>query len=100
MRATNGPRNRLRLGQRRLATSPGTPFGGVKDSGVGREKGVEELYSYTQSKKVYVRFAVAGQAPISSGDYDGIIIGSGQHGLILGSYLSKPGSRSRFWNGA
>ncbi len=35
---------------------PGTPFGGVKDSGVGREEGLEELYGYTQSKNVYIRF--------------------------------------------
>jgi acyl-CoA reductase-like NAD-dependent aldehyde dehydrogenase len=35
---------------------PGTPFGGVKDSGVGREEGIDELYSYTQSKNVYIRF--------------------------------------------
>lgn len=35
---------------------PGTPFGGVKDSGVGREESLEELYGYTQSKNVYVRF--------------------------------------------
>jgi acyl-CoA reductase-like NAD-dependent aldehyde dehydrogenase len=35
---------------------PGTPFGGVKDSGVGREEGIEELYGYTQSKNVYVKY--------------------------------------------
>jgi betaine-aldehyde dehydrogenase len=35
---------------------PGTPFGGVKDSGVGREEDVEELVSYTQTKNVNVRF--------------------------------------------
>jgi betaine-aldehyde dehydrogenase len=35
---------------------PGAPFGGIKDSGVGREEGIEEIYSYTQSKNVYVRF--------------------------------------------
>jgi betaine-aldehyde dehydrogenase len=35
---------------------PGTPFGGVKDSGVGREESIDELVSYTQSKNVYVRF--------------------------------------------
>ncbi len=35
---------------------PGTPFGGVKDSGVGREEGLEEVYGYTQSKNVYIRF--------------------------------------------
>jgi acyl-CoA reductase-like NAD-dependent aldehyde dehydrogenase len=37
---------------------PGTPFGGVKDSGVGREEGIEEIYSYTQSKNVYVRYGL------------------------------------------
>lgn len=35
---------------------PGTPFGGVKNSGSGREEGIEELYSYTQSKNVYIKF--------------------------------------------
>jgi betaine-aldehyde dehydrogenase len=35
---------------------PGAPFGGIKDSGVGREEGIEEIYSYTQSKNVYIRF--------------------------------------------
>jgi acyl-CoA reductase-like NAD-dependent aldehyde dehydrogenase len=35
---------------------PGTPFGGVKDSGFGREEGPEELFGYTQSKNVYIRF--------------------------------------------
>ena len=36
---------------------PGTPFGGVKESGVGREESYEELVSYTQTKNVNVRFA-------------------------------------------
>jgi betaine-aldehyde dehydrogenase len=35
---------------------PGTSFGGVKDSGVGREESLEELQSYTQVKNVYIRF--------------------------------------------
>jgi len=35
---------------------PGTSFGGVKDSGVGREESLEELYGYTQAKNVYIRF--------------------------------------------
>jgi acyl-CoA reductase-like NAD-dependent aldehyde dehydrogenase len=35
---------------------PGASFGGVKDSGVGREEGADELFSYTQSKNVYIRF--------------------------------------------
>ncbi len=35
---------------------PGTDFGGVKDSGVGREEGFQELASYTQSKNINLRF--------------------------------------------
>jgi acyl-CoA reductase-like NAD-dependent aldehyde dehydrogenase len=33
----------------------GMPFGGVKDSGVGREESVEELHSFTQTKAVSLR---------------------------------------------
>jgi acyl-CoA reductase-like NAD-dependent aldehyde dehydrogenase len=36
--------------------TPGTPFGGVKDSGLGREEDIEELMSYSQSKNVHVNF--------------------------------------------
>jgi acyl-CoA reductase-like NAD-dependent aldehyde dehydrogenase len=36
---------------------PGLPFGGIKDSGVGREEGFDELLSYTESKSVSMRFA-------------------------------------------
>ena len=32
----------------------GLPFGGVKKSGFGREKGVEAVYEYTQAKTVVV----------------------------------------------
>ncbi|MEN3308445.1 MAG: betaine-aldehyde dehydrogenase [Micromonosporaceae bacterium] len=35
---------------------PGTAYGGVKDSGVGREEGFEELASYVQIKNVNVNF--------------------------------------------
>lgn len=35
----------------------GTPFGGWKDSGVGREESIEELLSYLQQKTVHVRLA-------------------------------------------
>jgi len=35
----------------------GAPFGGVKDSGLGREEDMEELASYTQVKNVNVVFA-------------------------------------------
>ena len=35
---------------------PGTPFGGFKDSGLGREEDLDELLSYTQTKNVHVNF--------------------------------------------
>jgi acyl-CoA reductase-like NAD-dependent aldehyde dehydrogenase len=35
---------------------PGTPFGGYKDSGVGREESFEEMLGYTQVKNVHVKF--------------------------------------------
>jgi acyl-CoA reductase-like NAD-dependent aldehyde dehydrogenase len=41
---------------------PGAPFGGFKNSGVGREEGIEELYSYTQQKNVYIRFDRGGDS--------------------------------------
>jgi acyl-CoA reductase-like NAD-dependent aldehyde dehydrogenase len=34
----------------------GTPFGGFKDSGLGREEDHEELASYTQVKNVNINF--------------------------------------------
>jgi acyl-CoA reductase-like NAD-dependent aldehyde dehydrogenase len=34
----------------------GAPYGGVKNSGVGREEGAEELYSYAEPKNVNVKF--------------------------------------------
>lgn len=36
---------------------PGAGYGGVKDSGIGREEDFSELLSYSQSKSVHVRFA-------------------------------------------
>lgn len=35
------------------AAYPGVPFGGYKDSGIGREKSEYALHSYTQVKAVY-----------------------------------------------
>jgi len=35
---------------------PGAPFGGWKDSGVGREESIDEIFSYSQIKNVNVRF--------------------------------------------
>jgi betaine-aldehyde dehydrogenase len=34
----------------------GAPYGGVKNSGVGREEGLQELYSYAEPKNVNVSF--------------------------------------------
>lgn len=38
---------------------PGAPFGGMKNSGVGREECPEELLSYVESKVTHVRFGNA-----------------------------------------
>ncbi|MPY81518.1 MAG: aldehyde dehydrogenase family protein, partial [Actinophytocola sp.] len=35
---------------------PGMPFGGFKDSGIGREESAEEIASYTQTKSVHINF--------------------------------------------
>lgn len=35
---------------------PGMPFGGVKNSGIGREEDFEELLSYTQLKNVHINY--------------------------------------------
>ena len=32
----------------------GTPFGGYKNSGLGREEGIDELLSYTEVKTIHV----------------------------------------------
>ena len=38
-----------------VATNPrAVPFGGYKNSGIGRERGLEELYSYTEEKAVQI----------------------------------------------
>ncbi|MEX2459553.1 MAG: aldehyde dehydrogenase family protein [Actinomycetota bacterium] len=38
-----------------LLVNPGTPFGGYKDSGLGREGGQQALHSYLETKNVYVQ---------------------------------------------
>jgi len=35
----------------------GAPFGGIKQSGLGREECIEELLSFTQEKNIHVKFA-------------------------------------------
>jgi acyl-CoA reductase-like NAD-dependent aldehyde dehydrogenase len=39
----------------------GTPFGGFKNSGLGREEGIDELMSYTEVKTVHV---MLGDGPV------------------------------------
>jgi acyl-CoA reductase-like NAD-dependent aldehyde dehydrogenase len=40
----------------------GTPFGGTKNSGTGREESVEELTSYLEQKAVHVKLASVAHA--------------------------------------
>ena len=42
---------------------PGTPFGGVKNSGTGREEDLSELESFTQIKNVHIRLPTVGMGP-------------------------------------
>ena len=41
-----------------FATSPQTPFGGFKESGQGRESGIEGLKSYLQPKTIHINLNV------------------------------------------
>ncbi len=47
----------LRVGQRGQPPFLGAPFGGVKQSGIGREECLEELLAFTQEKNIHVKFA-------------------------------------------
>ena len=38
------------------AFDPGSPFGGYKNSGIGRENGPEGIEQYTQAKSVLLPF--------------------------------------------
>lgn len=38
----------------------GAPFGGFKQSGLGREECFEEMFSYTQEKNIHIRYKTAG----------------------------------------
>lgn len=46
-----------------FATSPQTPFGGVKQSGYGRESGVEGLKEYLQPKTIHINMNVPPKKP-------------------------------------
>ena len=38
----------------------GVPFGGVKQSGIGREECFEEMLAFTQEKNIHVRLRARG----------------------------------------
>jgi len=35
----------------------GAPFGGVKQSGIGREEGIDELLCFTQEKNIHINIS-------------------------------------------
>jgi acyl-CoA reductase-like NAD-dependent aldehyde dehydrogenase len=45
---------RLRVGEQLGAHFLGASFGGYKQSGIGREEGFEELWSFTRSKNINI----------------------------------------------
>lgn len=47
--------------------APNTPFGGFKQSGVGRENGIDAIRAYTETKAVWVELAGATRDPFSIG---------------------------------
>ena len=53
----NALARKLRAGMVQIngtSRAPGMPFGGYKNSGLGREECLEELLSYTQNKAIHV----------------------------------------------
>lgn len=49
-------------------SDPSAPWGGFKDSGIGRENGIDALNEYTSAKKMVVRMAEAKEVRVSSGN--------------------------------
>jgi aldehyde dehydrogenase (NAD+) len=49
------------------AAGPGVPFGGFKDSGIGRENGVEGLDEFLQTKSVWVELTGGTRDPFVMG---------------------------------
>ena len=48
------PEMKRRMWLQASRVSPGSPFGGVGDSGYGREMGFEAMHGYTDPKSVWV----------------------------------------------
>ncbi len=45
--------------RRRVRNDPSAPWGGFKESGIGRENGRDSHHEYTQAKAVVVRLAAS-----------------------------------------
>ena len=53
------PQGEPRAGDRRLCDVLGVPFGGVKQSGIGRELGTEGLEAFQETKHVHIESELA-----------------------------------------
>jgi aldehyde dehydrogenase (NAD+) len=51
------------IGVNHYRLDPGSPFGGMKDSGLGRELGPEALDAYAEYKSIYTLGSSCGFAP-------------------------------------
>ena len=49
------------------AVGPGMPFGGYKDSGIGRENGMQAIAEYTELKTVWIELTGATRDPFQLG---------------------------------
>jgi acyl-CoA reductase-like NAD-dependent aldehyde dehydrogenase len=47
--------------------SPAVPFGGLADSGLGRENGADAIREYTETKSVWVELTGATRDPFTLG---------------------------------
>lgn len=46
-----------------FATAQQTPFGGFKESGIGRESGKDALHEYVQAKTIHINMNVPAKKP-------------------------------------
>jgi len=49
------------------AVGPAAPFGGYKDSGIGRENGIQAIAAYTETKTVWIELTGATRDPFQLG---------------------------------
>jgi len=60
---------------------PGTPFGGYKQSGIGREECLEELISYTQEKSIIIILSFKKAGNVRTAKCDAAVIRISNEGL-------------------